>query len=241
MSVVRWNVAERNPGPATLPVLQPDEVIADYLDHLCAPLVGVVPFDERNRLREEAAYHIDRLMNTYLLEGLAPDAAAQEAVRRYGGSQEVGYQFLEAWFTHQPQGPVARRLGLANLRALTYFGTATLLVTLLVQLRVYLPNPDPLTFGLSLAQVRQVLPEPLPLPDASPLSILLAGTTLCAPFVAGTLTGMAVPVAPGRAVYQVQTVLTLYTFVLGVQMLPTREGILLGLIQLFFWLPVGCL
>jgi len=122
----------------------------------------------------------------------------------------------------------------------TFFGIATLLTTLLVQLRIYLPNPEPLTFGLSAAQIRHVLPEPLPLPDASPLSVLLAVTTLFAPFVAGILTGITVPVSPARAVYQVQTILTLYTFVLGALMLPTREGLLLGLIQLFFWLPVGC-
>ena len=178
-------------------------------------------------------------MNTYLIEGLAPAEAARQAILKYGASNEVGQQFLEAWFTHQPQGRFARRFGLANLRALTFFGTATFLTTVLVQLRVYLPNPEPMTFGLSVAQMRHVLPEPLPLPDGSPLSVLLAVTTLLAPFIAGTLTGTAVPVRPFRAVYQVMTVLALYTFVLGAMMLPTREGLILALLQLFYWLPVG--
>lgn len=232
--------------PGGVPSVQPDEmqpedILSDYLDHLCAPLVGVVPFMERNRLREEAEFHLERLMNTFLLEGYSATEAARIAVQKYGASHEVGQQFLEAWFTHQPQGKLARWVGLANLRAVTFFGTATLFTTLLVQLRIYLPNPEPLTFGLSVAQIRHVLPEPLPLPDASPLSVLLALTTLFTPFIAGSLTGIMVPVAPARAVYQVQTLLTLYTFVLGALMLPTREGLLLGLFQLFFWLPVGCL
>jgi hypothetical protein len=241
MTATQLRVVNGGAPIETTEEIPPEEMIADYLDHLCAPLVGVVPYAERNRLREEAEYHLDRLMNTFLLEGAPPVEAARRAVVKYGGSHEVGQQFLEAWFTHQPQGPFARRFGLANLRALTFFGGATLLSTVLVQIRVYLPNPEPMTFGLSVAQIRHVLPEPLPLPDASPLSVLLAMTTLFAPFIAGTLTGMAVPVSPIRAVYQVQTLLTLYTFVLGVMMLPTREGVLLGLIQLFFWLPVGCL
>jgi hypothetical protein len=219
---------------------QPEDLIADYLDHLCAPLVGVVPYPERSRLREETEYHLERLANAYLLEGATPAAAARRAIQKYGSSSEVGQLFLETWFAHQPQGWLARRLGLANVRALTYFGAVTLLTTLLVQLRVYRPDPEPLTFGLSLAQIRCLVPEPLPLPDGGPISILLAGIAVAAPFVAGALTGASVPVRPARAVYMVQTALTLYTFVLGVQMLPTREGLLLALFQLFFWLPVGC-
>lgn len=228
-------------GVPSVEEMRPEDLIEDYLDHLCAPLVGVVPYPERNRLRSEAGYHLDRLLSGYIVEGMAPEAAARRAVEKYGSSQEVGQEFLETWFEHQPRGWVAQRIGLANVRAVTYFGTATLLATSLVQSRVYWPDPEPITFGLTLADVRRIVPEPLPLPDGHPLTVALIMISIFAPILAGALTGATVPVRPARAVYQVQTVLTLYTFVQGFQMLPLRDGLLLGLFMLFFWLPVGCL
>jgi hypothetical protein len=234
-------VADEGDEDASGEAMTPDDIIADYLDHLCAPLVGVVPYIERSRLREETGYHLERLAGTYILEGESPIEATRRAVAKYGESNEVSQLFLETWFVHQPQGRLARRFGLANIRALTFFGAATLLTTTLVQMRVYWPNPQPLTFGLSVAQMRHLIPEPLPLPDGNPVSVGLAIIAIIAPVVAGWLTGASVPVRPARTVYNVQTLLTLYTFVLGAQMLPMREGVLLGVFQLFFWLPVGCL
>lgn len=237
-------------GPRTLPnkdvsedmdEMRPEDSIEDYLDHLCAPLVGVVPYLERNRLRSEAGYHLDRLMAGYVIEGIPPQEAARLSIEKYGSSQDVGQQFLESWFEHQPQGWLARKIGLGNARALIYFGSATALTTALVQFKVYWPNPEPITFGLTLADVRRIVPEPLPLPDANPVSLFLLIIAVIAPIIAGVLTGATVPVRPARSVYLVQTVLTLYTFVHGIQMLPIRDGLLLGLFMLCFWLPVGCL
>jgi hypothetical protein len=220
---------------------QPEDIITDYLDYLCAPLVGVVPFEQRTRLREETLFHLEELVEAYQRDGHAPMEAARHAVYQYGESHEVGQLFLETWFAHQPQGKMARILGLANLRTLIPFGIATLFATALVQMRVFMPNPEPMTFGLSMAQIRQVLPEPLPLPDASPLSVLLALTMLIAPWIAGFYTGAMVPVRPARAVYSIMTLLIIYTFVLGVLLLPTHEGLIVGIIQVFYWLPIGCL
>src|SRR5688572_7077249 len=128
-AITRLIVASDDAPPASAAgdAMTSDDIIADYLDHLCAPLVGVVPYAERNRLREETGYHLERLANAYTLEGCSSVEAARQAVAKYGESNAVGQLFLETWFAHQPQGPLARRLGLANLRALTYFGAATLL------------------------------------------------------------------------------------------------------------------
>jgi hypothetical protein len=221
--------------------MRPEDTIEDYLDHLCAPLVGLVPYMERSRLRSEAGYHLERLMAGYVIEGIPPQEAVRLAIEKYGSSQDVGQQFLESWFEHQPQGVLARKIGLGNVRALIYFGAATALATALVQFKIYWPNPEPITFGLTLADIRRIVPEPLPLPDANPVSLLLLIVAIVAPIIAGACTGTTVPIRPARSVYLVQTVLILYTFVHGMQMLPMRDGLLLGLFMLCFWLPVGCL
>jgi hypothetical protein len=221
--------------------MSPSDVIEDYLDHLCAPLVGVVPYQERFRLREETGFHLERRARGFMLDGMNEADAVLQAIERYGTSQEIGQRFLEAWFTAQPRGPLAQRLGLANAYALVPFGQATVICLVLLQLRVFLmPTPQPYMFGLSLADIRHVIPEPLPLPETNWESLLLYLVAFLAPFVAGWITGTRAPVDSARAVYRVQTIFTLLTFVVGVMMLPTREGVSLALFQLFFWLPVGC-
>ncbi|MBC8134451.1 MAG: hypothetical protein H8F28_01015 [Fibrella sp.] len=217
-------------------------LIEDYLDHLCAPLVGVVPFPIRSELRSDAADMLEQLQNQYLLEGLPLREATSLAIRKHGSSQEAGMQFLETWFAHQKQGKVGRFFGMAYTHALVHFGTATLLAVGLVELRVFRPCYDYiLSYYLSPAEVRQLIPEPLPLPDTSPLQVALIVVALVAPVVAGYLTGAAVPVRAVRTVCHVLIPLILFTSVLGAMMLPTREGLFLAACMLFYWLPAGCL
>ncbi|MBC8100960.1 MAG: hypothetical protein H7Z41_00030 [Cytophagales bacterium] len=230
-----------DPGFPRDTTLCADHLIEDYLDHLCAPLVGIVPYSERSGLREDAADMIERLSSRYTAEGIEPERAAQLAIEKHGASHEVSRQFLEAWFSHQPHGVLARRFGLANAHAVVYFGLATFLATTIIQVRVFNPCLDLFLLGLTPAQMRQIVPEPLPLPDTSPLQAALVVIAVLAPFVAGYLTGSAVPVGAARAVYQAMMPLIVFTLVLGALVLPTREGLLLALFQLVFWLPVGCL
>lgn len=42
------------------------EQIQDYLDYLCAPLIGIVPYAQRRRLRAEATDHLLNLADTIL-------------------------------------------------------------------------------------------------------------------------------------------------------------------------------
>lgn len=221
--------------------MSPAELIEDYLDHLCAPLVGIVPYPERFRLREETGFHLEKRAGGFVMDGMPERAAVLTAIEKYGTSQQIGQKFLEAWFANLPRGPLAARIGLANSYALVPFGQATVLCLVLLQMRVFLlPTPEPFMFGLNLPQIRHVIPEPLPLPEANWPSVLLYITALIAPFIAGYITGTRAPVESAKAVYRVQTLLTLLTFVVGAMMLPMREGIALALFQLFFWLPVGC-
>jgi len=217
------------------------EIIEDYLDHLCAPLIGIVPYPERFRLREETGFHLEQRVNDYLLQGMSEREATFHAIERVGASEKVGRAFLEAWFKHQPQGRLAKTIGLANSYALVPFAAATLLTTSLLLLRVFLmPTPEPFMFGLSLADIRHVIPEPLPLPEKNWQSVLLYVVAVVAPDVAGWFTGTRAPVSSASAVYLVQTALTLYTFVFSTLVLPFQEGVALTLFMVFFWLPVGC-
>lgn len=216
-------------------------LLTSYLEALSASLIGIIPQRERVRLREEAEFHLERLTNAYMLEGMVPIQAANLAIDKYGSASEVAHQFLDVWYAHHPQGRLARSLGLGIVTALIWFGAATLLVTLLIQYRVYHPDMRPLEPGGSLTAMPHLLPAPWPSVEINPLFLVLWGVAILAPFVAGWMTGCTVLVRSARAVWQVQTALTLYAFTLGMQLLPTSEGLLLALFQLFYWLPVGCL
>jgi len=43
--------------------------IKDYLDYLCAPLLGVVPYAERRSLREEARGHLPEIAAEFEAQG----------------------------------------------------------------------------------------------------------------------------------------------------------------------------
>lgn len=106
--------------------MDPDELVEDYLDHLCAPLVGIVPYLERRQLRCDAAFFLERLSRDAILEGMDRQAAVVEAIRRYGDSQELSERFLAEWTRYRERGALAQRLGLAKLYGSLFFGQATL-------------------------------------------------------------------------------------------------------------------
>ena len=58
--------------------------IEDYLDYLCAPLLGIAPYAQRRRLRLEAADHLQALAEDFQAEGFAPDQAFLLALKEYG-------------------------------------------------------------------------------------------------------------------------------------------------------------
>lgn len=102
-----------------------DDLVEDYLDHLCAPLVGLVPYGDRRLLRSEAAFVIEQLARDAMLEGLEPEAATLRAIQRYGDSQDLSERFLSEWTRRRERGRLARLLGLPRLYASFFFGQAT--------------------------------------------------------------------------------------------------------------------
>jgi hypothetical protein len=74
-----------------------DPRIDDYLDHACAPLVGVVPFEKREELRREWRAHLEALAEARAeLDGAPADAVAA-ALRQFGDPVRLGRQWARAW------------------------------------------------------------------------------------------------------------------------------------------------
>ncbi len=203
-------------GGSRTDVARQQERIEDYLDHLCAPLVGIVPYPERSGLRAESEGHLLALADEYREAGLGPDAATEAALREYGEPWQIGQTFVDAWLQGRPHGPVSRFAGTATLRAFAWFGAVAVLNLLLVEAYALLPG-----WG-----------------TAYPFLVVLA---VLSPIVAGCLTGTTVPARSARAVYSALSLLIPHTVATGLLMLPSREGLYFALFQLLFWLPVGCL
>src|SRR5271165_7565163 len=74
-----------------------EDRIEDYLDYLCAPLLGVVPYAERSSLREEARQHLQDMMMEFEAQGAAPQEAVTCALRAHGNPWRIGQSFVKEW------------------------------------------------------------------------------------------------------------------------------------------------
>lgn len=216
-------------------------MLEDYLEHLIAPLVGLVPYEQRFALRLETQEHLEVRVSQLERDGLGVEEATREAIRRYGSAHQVAERFLTAWFENELTSPLTRRIGRANGIAFSRFVLAHLGYVVLLQALVFLPSGAAYALPMSPAEMRRIVPEPLPLPDQPWAMALIYAYPVLAPMVAGWLTGLAVPVGSARAVYNAVLPLSLYSFVVGALMVPMTAGLLFGLFQVVFWLPVGAL
>jgi hypothetical protein len=104
------------------------DLIEDYLDHLCAPLVGAVPFDVRRELRSEVRAHLEAHAAACEELGDAPNDAVHDALARFGEPRSVG----EAWLREWEQGAAASSALPATRTALGHFGAAVAVSVLLM-------------------------------------------------------------------------------------------------------------
>lgn len=224
---------------------QCDAYIGDYLDHVCARLVGFIPYAERQSIREEASFHLHRSAGASLLQGADPEEAARRAIEEYGDSRVISDDLLEAWMHRRVKTRLTRFAGWSVVCALACFTLANAWIAILEQVHIaYVglqSTSAPVTFGLTPAEIRHFIPRPLPLPESSPTFVLLMASLVLAPLVAGWVTGWLAPVHPVRATYHVQIGLTVYSFLSGFLMLPACYGLLTAVLQLLYWLPAGCL
>lgn len=195
---------------------QEDDWIEDYLDHLCAPLVGIVPLAERRNLRDEVRVHLESLAAEYGFEGKPPPEATAAALQELGEPWQVGQTFLREWLQGCPHAGPARLTRQAALRAFGFFGVAAVFNWLLIEQRALNQPPG----------------------DLTPWIVLLAALS---PLVAGTLTGLGLPARMGRGLSWTIGLLTVHALAAGALLLPQTDGFGFALCLPLWWLPGGWL
>ncbi|MGI4788064.1 MAG: hypothetical protein ACRYFS_04360 [Janthinobacterium lividum] len=190
--------------------------IEDYLDYLCSPLLGIVPYAQRRRLRLETEDHLLALTEDFQAEGFLPEEAVSVALREYGEPWQIGQSFADAWLTGKLPSRLTRFTDAATLQAFGWFGVFSVLNLLLTEQYVLGPS------------------QPSSLP-------LLACLVVLSPIFAGIMTGLTLNPAAGRGVCRAMLTLSLASAVIGGLILPHTEVLELAGFQLLFWVPIGCL
>ena len=192
-----------------------DPLVEDYLDHLCAPLVGIVPLAERRGLRAEVRSHLEALAAEYGYEGKPPAEATAAALHELGEPWQVGQTFLREWLQGSPDAAPARLTRAAACRAFAFFGVASLPCWALLEHHA------------------------LDVPAATDLTPWLLAAL--APLAAGTLTGLAPQPRTGRGLCWAVGALTLHALAASATLLPQMDGFGLALCLPLWWLPAGWL
>jgi hypothetical protein len=212
----------------TVPPVAPDRgiqpALEDYLDHVCAPLVGVVPYATRQQLRAELQAHLEALAASHVELGSAPDEAVVAALRQFGDPRAISMEWTREWLrpTHsRPVQPAWRATGVA----LGCFGLASLISLLL--------------FQMSMAGVADggINTAPFVLFMAGGLLPVLAGLTtgLLAParHALGTFFALALLIPPFAALGSLPLLQTL----LGSHW--ANSGMAMAFTLALFWLQIG--
>jgi hypothetical protein len=107
--------------------------IEDYLDHVCAPLVGTVPYERRLELRSEVRCHLQTLIEAFEELGSPYNEAVDSALRQFGDPALIGREWQTQWQSHRPAEPFSlRALRPTYLRGLACFIPALLFMWLYV-------------------------------------------------------------------------------------------------------------
>jgi len=202
--------------------------IEDYLDHVFAPLLGLVPYARRQELRAELRSHLEALVATHEERGAARDAAVAMALRQFGPPHALGRLWAREW----TQRTVPRRVEPASKAifvALGSFGLATLLA-LGMLLTVLLTADHP-------------LPDMVREPTGFSMIYLL-------PILAGLAVGLLAPARHALGTFYAQAILIVPSAALTAAALiqpPDRASfdawhlpLSFVLVQLLWWTPIGC-
>jgi len=199
--------------------LSGEDLLDDYLEHLVAPLIGVVPFPERKAFRSEVCNHLDGLIQQNVAQGASLRDATEAALLDFGEPWVVGKRFLQEWLLgtpSQPPGPLIRK---ATVIAFGFFGTASISLLILLESQS-VTGPH-----------EYVLP-------------VVGSLAFISPFVAGILTGVTAPGQAERGVTNSMLILSLHSFAAGLLMLPNYQALAFStwafaIWQMAFWLPAG--
>ena len=137
--------------------------VEDFLDHVTAPLVGVMPYPARQELRIEMREHLAALIAEGEADGLDPTQAVAAAFREFGEPWHTG----EALLREMGAAPPGQR-GEQWMHALAWLGLVT---------------------GASLL----VLEEWVTRPECGYLAPAFLALALLGPVAAGILTAVSAP------------------------------------------------
>lgn len=191
-----------------------EERLEDYLEHLIAPLIGLVPYTERKAFRQEAHAHLDGLIREYRWQGQDLQAATETALREFGEPWKVGQTFLQEWLQGTPDLRPPMLIRKATCVAFAWFGMASMLTLLALEQHLLAPANYTLLPGIGLM-------------------------AFFAPFVAGCLTGAMSPAHAQRGTRNAFVILILHSLTAGLLLQPRMEGLAFAAWQLLFWLPAG--
>jgi len=191
-------------------------LMGDYLDHLCAPLLGIVPYAQRRRLRAEAEDHLLALAEDFEAEGFTPAEAVVVALREYGEPWQVGQDWADTWLCAAAPSRLFHLADAATLRAFGWFGVFTVLNLLILEVNVLEPS------------------------QASTLPLIQC-LAVVSPVAAGALTGAGLNSRTSVGICRAMVLLGLASAAVGLLLLPYQEGLTFAMFQFIFWLPVGCL
>lgn len=190
--------------------------LEDYLDYLCAPLLGTVPYPQRQRFRREAADHLSALAEDFAAEGFLPEDAISHALEEYGEPWPLGQSFADSWHTGSSPRYSVRFADAATVRAFGCFGVFTVANLLLLEASVFQP-------GASWWQ-----------PYVTCLAVV-------SPLIAGVLTGLGLHPRPGPGLCRAVATLAAASGIIGLLLLPHLEVLQFAFFQLVVWLPLGVL
>jgi hypothetical protein len=214
-----------SPRPRTSEEAPPmDARIEDYLDHVSAPLVGLVPYARRRELRAELRVHLEALVATHEELGSVRDAAVVLALRQFGPPRHLSRQWAREW-THGTTPASVQPAWRAMAVALGSFGLASLL-TFAALAAVSVAGGAFLGSGFM------------------PLLMILVGGVM--PLLAGMTTGLLAPARHALGTFLALAILALPSLALALPWQPGDGGALadcgmmLALAQLLSWVPIGC-
>jgi hypothetical protein len=192
--------------------------IADYLDHVFAPLAKIIPFEKRRELRAEMREHLEALIAAYQELGDTSEGAVENALAQFGSAQSVSRRWREEWERTDP----AASTQAATRLAVRWFGAATLLTAIFLLLSGAYIN---YSFGLSL--------------------FLLLGVGL--PTAAGAAVGFTAPSRPAQGTFRALSLLFL-PFMMVYQIWahcqtfdrPVYAGAFFAIFQFVGWTITGC-
>ncbi len=203
--------------------------VQDYLDHVLAPLVEVISYEQRQQIRGELAAHVESLTAAYQDLGADPDKAVSEALRQLGHPRMVTRHWRRAQYRQSSTESGSARQ--ATVVALAWFGAAYLADTTTLAARLWA------SWGLT-GEVAFYRTEVFLVPLLAGLATGLLSRQQPVRGVANALALLAIPalLLPG---------ILLGLHVTGLWSVPMEWNALgrsvAGLVGLITWAPLGCL